>query len=88
MSRGVFRGLIETTSGKLDYGFNLLAVQPIEPFHNVVDTRSGFKVLEYGGYRHSSSLENPCAADLAGNTLHGRALGPIERCHVPTFLSS
>jgi hypothetical protein len=70
----VLRRLVETAGGKLDDGFHLLAVKSIEPFHDIVNTGSGFEVLEDGGHWHPGSLENPCAADFAGNALDGRAL--------------
>jgi len=36
-SGGVLRGLVQASSGKFDYGLHLLAVEPIEPFHDVFD---------------------------------------------------
>ena len=73
-NRSVFRRLIKAAGGKLDNSFDLFTVQPFELIHDVVDTGSRFEILEYGGYRHPGSLENPCAADFAGNALDGRAL--------------
>ena len=47
------------------------------------------KVLEYVRNRRSGSPKHPCAAALAGKTLHGGALGPIESCssHLPALFS-
>ena len=42
---------------------------------------------EYGGNRRPGAFENPCAAPLAGDALHGGALGPIESCHILTLPS-
>jgi len=42
----VSRLFIETADSKLDNRFDLFPVQPVEPFHDVVDTGSGLDVLK------------------------------------------
>src|SRR5580693_46917 len=56
---------IETAGGKLNNRLDLFAVQPVEPFHNVVDIGPRFQIFEDGGDRHPCTLQNPCAAHLA-----------------------
>ena len=58
---------------KIENGTNLLSRQ-VKPFRDFVDGGPGFKVLEHEGDRHPRVLENPSAADLTGNALHGGAL--------------
>jgi hypothetical protein len=49
ISRGLSGGLVGTTCGELDYGSRLVPVQPVKPFHDVVDVGSGFQILKNGG---------------------------------------
>jgi hypothetical protein len=56
-------------------------------FHQLVNAHI-LKVLEHGGDRHPGAFKHPRTAALAGDALHGGALGPIESCHNRNALSS
>src|SRR5271166_6760155 len=53
-----------------------------EFLHDFFHGQASFQILEYRGNRHPGIFKYPCAADFAGDALHGRALGPIESRHV------
>jgi hypothetical protein len=72
---------IQTAYRKLDNRLDLVAVKSVKPFHDVVDIRPSFQILEDGRYRHPRALQNPSAAHLAGDALHDWALRPIETRH-------
>jgi hypothetical protein len=44
----MFRHSIETANRKFDDGFDLFAVEPFVPLHDVVDVGTGFKVFKNG----------------------------------------
>jgi hypothetical protein len=67
-------GSIETAHGEFDDCFDLLAVESVEPFHDVVDIGACFDVLEDRGDRHTGALEDPRAAKFAGDALYCGAL--------------
>jgi len=50
----------------MDHFFHLFAIQSVEPFHEAVDIRSGFQILEDGGDGHACAFQNSGAADFAG----------------------
>jgi hypothetical protein len=45
-----------------------------EFLHDFFHSQASFQILEHRGNRHPGILKHPCAADLAGDALHGRAL--------------
>src|SRR5580658_1730892 len=63
---------IETARGEFQHRDDLFA-RDVEPFHNLVDGRPGFQVLEDSGNRHASILEHPGAAQSARHALHSGA---------------
>src|SRR6266403_5049073 len=69
--RHVCGRLIETADGELDNRLDLFAIEPVEPFHDVVYIGPSFQIFEDGGYWHPRTLQNPCAAHLAGDTFAG-----------------
>src|SRR5579862_4433202 len=76
--RRVSGWLIETAGGEFDHRLHLFPVQPIEPFHNVVDIGPGFQIFEDSGHRHPGTLQNPCPAHFARDAFDGGTLRPIE----------
>src|ERR1022692_757219 len=74
IGRRVNGHFVETARGKLDNRLDLFAVQPVEPLHDVVYIGPGFQILEDGGFRDPRVFQNPSAANLAGDALHGGAL--------------
>src|SRR6266436_10199829 len=65
------RSLIQTTSGKFDNGLNLLAIQPFEPFHNVIDVGTRFQIFKDDGDRHAGSAKYPGSAYLSRDAFVG-----------------
>src|SRR5580658_2657664 len=77
---------VRAASGKFKHRDDLLTGQ-MKPFRNLVNGGARFQIFKDYGHGHTGILEYPCAADLARNTLHGGALGPIKSCHMPALLS-
>src|ERR1700722_8681308 len=73
--------LAHAAARKLDHGFYLLTIQAVIPFHDVVEARSRFQVLEDGRDGHARAFQNPGAAHFTGNALHCRTARPVEICH-------
>lgn len=67
------RSLVKTTGRELDYGLNLLSVDPVKPLHKIINTGPGFKILKNRGHGHARPAQYPGTTDLAGNALHGGA---------------
>src|SRR5579862_210218 len=84
--RRVSGWLIETAGGEFDHRLHLFPVQPIEPFHNVVDIGPGFQIFEDSGHRHPGTLQNPCPAHFARDAFDGGTRQPTESCHVLALL--
>src|ERR1700679_2232970 len=84
--RGINGRLIETSCSELDDGSHLVPVQPVKPFHDVVDVGSGFEILKNGGYGHSSAFQHPRATDLTGMALDAGPFRPINTCHSRALL--
>src|SRR5882672_8169432 len=80
-----YRG-VETASGELEDGLDLFPGHG-ELLNHLIDRHAVFEVLENDRDRRACSLEHPGTADLAGDALHGRTLGPIERRHGSTSFS-
>src|ERR1700674_1039987 len=59
------RSFIQTTSGKFDNGLNLVAIQPFEPIHNVIDVGARFQIFKDDGDRHAGAAKYPGAAYLS-----------------------
>src|SRR6516164_6935440 len=74
------RSRVKAAGGKLDNSFNLLAVQPLKPFHDAVDVGSGFQIFKDAGDRHPGTAD-PGTAYLSWNAFDRGALGPIQRRH-------
>ena len=66
-------GWVETSRGKFKHGDNLLSLH-VKPLRDFVDGGPGFEIFKHNGNRHARILENPRAADLAGDALHSWAL--------------
>jgi hypothetical protein len=79
---GVSGRLVETACGKLDDSPDLIPVQPVKPFHDVVDAGPSFQILENRGHRHARALQNPRATDFSRNALDRGAFRSIEACHI------
>jgi len=73
------RSRVKAAGGKFDSRLNLLAIQPLKPFHDVLDIGSGFQIFEDDGDRHAGTTEYPGAAYLSWDAFDHGALGPIER---------
>ena len=72
--RGRTRGCrLQTGCRKMQDGINLLS-RYREFLHYFFDGQASFQILEYGRDRHSGILEDPCAANLTRDALHGGAL--------------
>src|SRR5581483_4943341 len=72
--RGIFRASVEAAGRKFDHRLDLFALQTVEPFQDVVDIGARLEVLEDSRNRHPGALQNPCAADFAGNAFDRGAL--------------
>src|ERR1700734_785321 len=57
----------------------------VEPLHDFFDSGPGLEIFEHNGNRHPRIFEHPRAADLSGDALDSRTLGPIEDCHIPAL---
>lgn len=68
---------VEAAGGKLENGLNLFR-RHMELFDDLVDARTCFKVLEYGGDGHASVAKDPCAAPPFRDAFDSRALRPVE----------
>jgi hypothetical protein len=66
---------------------DLLACE-VEPFHDLFDRGARLEVFKYERNWHACAFEHPGSTDLARDAFHGRALGPIENCHVFSLGSS
>src|SRR5260370_42280507 len=73
------RSLIQTTSGKFDNGLNLVAIQPFEPIHNVIDVGDRFQIFKDDGDRHAGSAKYPGSAYLSRDAFDCGALRTINR---------
>ena len=71
------RRFVETTGNKLDYGFDLIAIESIECIHDVIDVGTCFQILENCRYRHPGAFQYPGTAYLSGYALDSWALGPV-----------
>jgi len=76
--RSVCRGLVKTARREFDYSFHLGSIQTGEPFHDVVNVRTGFQIFKDGGNRHSGVFQNPCAANLAWHAFNNGTLRPVN----------
>jgi hypothetical protein len=72
----------EAPGGKIEDCFYLIARQPYLKVDEFVYGNAVLQILEYRSYLHPCVAENPCAANLAWNALHGRAPRPIERAQM------
>ncbi len=75
------RRSIEAPCREFDHSNNLLMRQ-MKPLHDLRDGGSHFQIVKDNGNRRPRVAKHPCAAALAGDALHGRALRPIECCHI------
>jgi hypothetical protein len=71
---------IETSGSELKYYVDLFP-RYVELFNDVVDARTGLKILEHGRHRHPGIAKYPCAAQSAWYAFNGGTSGPIERSH-------
>jgi len=79
----VGRGFIETTDGELDYRLHLISVQPLEPFHDVVNIGSGFQIFEDGGYQHRVPFKTHAPLTLPGTL---STAGHCDQSRIAMFL--
>lgn len=70
----VHRPFIEDTRSELNDGFHLLAVEPVESFHDVVDIRASFRIFENRRHRYAGSVQHPRSAYFARNAFNGGTL--------------
>src|SRR5580700_7639532 len=73
MLRRESRRSVETARGEFNHRLDLLPVQFLKPFHDVVDTGPGSDILEDCRPGHTRSPQHPRAADRARDALHGGA---------------
>src|SRR5271167_3413727 len=73
---------VQAAGGKFQHGLNLLS-RYMKLLDDLLDARTGLKILEHRRYRHTRAPEYPGAAPLARNALHCRTLRPIKGSHVP-----
>jgi len=59
------RGL-QTASGKINYGYNLLAIQSVEPLQDIVDIGAHLQIFENRGNWHPGPAQHPSSAQLTG----------------------
>jgi hypothetical protein len=76
----------EAFGGEANHGFDFVR-RHVENLCDLFDQPAGFKILKDGLHGHTRSFENPRAADFTGDAFHGRALRPIQTCHVGSPLS-
>ncbi len=68
------RSHVEAAGGKFDDGFDLFAVQTVEPFHNLDNVGAGFQIFKDDGDGHARALKDPGAAYFSRDAFHRRAL--------------
>src|SRR5450755_4625146 len=73
-------GAIQAPRSKIQHGLNFLPRDRVL-FDNFIDSHAVLQILEHNLYRSAGVAEGPSPADLAGNTLDGRTLFPINCCH-------
>jgi hypothetical protein len=66
-------GDVKASRGELEHGLDLLP-RNRELFQHLVNGHAIFKVFEDDRHRCACALEYPGSAELAGDTLYGRAL--------------
>jgi hypothetical protein len=59
-------------------GNSLIHSNTRKPREKLVDRRTSFQIFEEGLHRDTSSLENPCTAELTFDSLDFRAIAPIQ----------
>jgi len=64
---------VETSGREFEDGYDLLS-REVMPFHDFVDRRAGFEVLEDKRNRHACVLEHPSTAYLSWYAFHRWAL--------------
>src|ERR1035441_8186032 len=75
-------GRVKAARREVDHCDNLLAGE-MEPVHDFLNGGPRFQIIEDHGDGGPGVAEDPGAAALARYALHGRALRPIQWCHVP-----
>ncbi len=55
-------------------GLNLVAIQPFEPIHNVIDVGARFQIFKNDGDRHAGAAKYPGAAYLSRDAFDRGAL--------------
>jgi hypothetical protein len=75
-------GLVETAFGVGEYAADLFSGDAREPLEEFVDTSSILEVLEQRSDGDPSLFEEPHPANLAGDTLNGRATAPIKHASI------
>src|SRR5262249_42901327 len=76
--RASARRLGQAPARMLQDGFDLFPGDALEPLEELVHAGAALEVLEEGADGNAGALEEPRAAHLAWDALHGGALTPVE----------
>jgi len=74
-----WRGHFKAAAREIKHGLRLGDGKAIIKSDDLSQTQTVFKVLKNNRNRNPSAPKHPSSANLAGHTLHGVALAPIER---------